>query len=78
MRGRWPWRSSAVSSALPAGSRTTPACIHAFGQTQTQVMVRRAWRSRAKIMVPNQRFKKYVDPLMFKRNQHTPLCKSED
>ena len=25
-----------------------------------------------------QRFKKYVDPLMFKRNQHTPLCKSED
>lgn len=24
------------------------------------------------------RFKKYGDPLMFKRNQHTPLCKLED
>ena len=25
-----------------------------------------------------QRFKKYGDPLMFKRNQHTPLCRLED
>ena len=25
-----------------------------------------------------QRFKKYGDPLMFKRNQHSPLCRLED